>query len=470
VPVRRTTAAVISRFGGIAALGLIVFAAAYLLFSDGQKYLVTAEFENASQLVTGNQVKVGGAPVGLVESIDLGEDGRALVKLSLDEGDYTPLHEGTVATIRADSLSGIAGRYVELYIPPTDAEGDEIDDGGTLGLDSTVSEVDVDQLFNTLDQRTIRDFKRVIRGFAAAYAGNAGRQANRSFEYLNPFVSTARRLFEELGRDRHSLERFVVDSAGLSRTLASRSEDTGLLVGNLDTLMTAVASRDDALREAIGGLPPFMREFNTAAVNLRAALDDLQPVVIEARPVAELLRPFMRRLRSFAVSSVPAIADLRSAVRRPGPGNDLVELIELQPALSEIGVGPVERNGERRRGTLPEAVDSLVDSLPILSFLRPYLTIEGVSGWFNTFSHPGLLDANGGFGRLTGAITPFGVLPNGLPNLLDPLSAGEIRDMLSIDNRRRCPGANERDNGDGSTPFTDGGSLDCDPAQLPVGP
>jgi len=36
--------------------------------------------------------------------------------------------------------------------------------------------------------------------------------------------------------------------------------------------------------------------------------------------------------------------------------------------------------------------------------------------------------------------------------------------------KRAQPGANERDPGDGSTPFTDGGALDCDPSQTPVGP
>ena len=91
----------------------------------------------------------------------------------------------------------------------------------------------------------------------------------------------------------------------------------------------------------------------------------------------------------------------------------------------------------------------------LLGFLRPYLTIEGVSGWFNTFSHPGYLDANGGVGRIANALTPFGLLPNGIPNLLDPLTPEEAKHALSLDNRARCPGAIERDPGDGSIPFTD---------------
>jgi hypothetical protein len=37
-------------------------------------------------------------------------------------------------------------------------------------------------------------------------------------------------------------------------------------------------------------------------------------------------------------------------------------------------------------------------------------------------------------------------------------------------NHQRCPGSLERDPGDGSTPFTDGGTLNCDPTQVPTGP
>ncbi len=50
-----------------------------VLLGGGDSYKVTAEFENASQLVGGEQVVVGGVPVGGVTDIALGDDGQALV-------------------------------------------------------------------------------------------------------------------------------------------------------------------------------------------------------------------------------------------------------------------------------------------------------------------------------------------------------------------------------------------------------
>ena len=70
-----------------------------------------------------------------------------------------------MATIRSPSLSQIAGRQVQLTLPVDSRGGEEIESGGTLSQSETVSAVDLDQLFNTLDPDTIKDFKHVIQGF-----------------------------------------------------------------------------------------------------------------------------------------------------------------------------------------------------------------------------------------------------------------------------------------------------------------
>ncbi len=64
------------------ALAALIAAAVviFLLLSGGDSpYRVTAHFENASQLVKGNEVVIGGTAVGLVDEIELGDNGEALV-------------------------------------------------------------------------------------------------------------------------------------------------------------------------------------------------------------------------------------------------------------------------------------------------------------------------------------------------------------------------------------------------------
>jgi phospholipid/cholesterol/gamma-HCH transport system substrate-binding protein len=463
---------IVARAAAGAALALAVLFVGYMLLRGGSSYTVTAEFTNASQLVTGNQVDVAGTPVGTVSDISLGPRGTALVKMSVGAG-YAPLHRGTTATIRSQSLSGVANRFVQLEMPSAAQRGPAIPDGGMLPLADTTSEVDLDQLFNTLDARTVGHLKQLVRGFATAYDG-VGKPTNRGFHYFNPFLSTSRRLFDELTLDSNRFQRLIVDTSTLSGALASRSSDLTNLVSNTDRMMGAIGSQNRALAAAVGELPNFMRNFNTTAVNLRATLDDLDPLVNASKPVARRLGPFIHQLRGFATDAVPTINDLQHTVSRPGPNNDLIELTRLQVPLAHIAAGPVQANGATRQGALPESNQSLVGGLPALAFLRPYVTTEGLSGWFDDFAHSGIYDADGVVGRIENAFNQFSLSgPGGTPNLLSPplttlpqqQSAG-----LSINNLQRCPGANERNPGDNSTPFTDNGQLACNPSEVPIGP
>jgi phospholipid/cholesterol/gamma-HCH transport system substrate-binding protein len=484
------TTSVVGRIAALIALVAALVVVGVVLLGGDDSYEVTAEFENASQLVGGEQVVVGGVPAGSVEEIALGDDGQALVSFSVTD-DYAPLPAETTATVRSYSLSGVANRQVQLTLPPDgEPTGDPIPDGGLMDQSRTVSEVDLDQIFNTLDDRTVRDLKKVIRGLELSYDG-VGEQANRGFRYLNPFLSTSRRVFSELTYDERALERLVVDASRLSGALAQRSPDISALVHNLNAMMGAIGSRREALSEAIAGLPDFMRRFNTTAVNLRATLDDLDPLVDASKPAAVRLRPFFSEFRAAAADAVPTVRDLQRLIRRKRADNDLVELTKLQVPLAEIAVGPVRANGEDREGAFPESVTSLEDSLPQLEFFRAY-TPELV-GWFNDFGGSGVFDANGGIGRfsvLLNAFTP--TLPGNVPNPIptpagldldgpggplpplpgsgEPLDSAEFFNSFDLDNLERCPGANERDPGDGSTPFTDNGTLDCDPSQVPPGP
>ena len=477
----------------VALLGAAVLA--YLVLFSGDEYQVTAEFENAGQLVKGNEVVVGGAHAGTVDRIELGPRGEALVTISVAD-EYAPLRRGTVATVRSPSLSSIAGRQVQLTLPADGTEGPEIDDGGTLEQSETVSAVDLDQLFNTLSPRTIKDFKHVIQGLELSYEG-VGPQANRGLRYLNPFLSTSRRVFGELNSDQRAFENLIVDSSQLSGALAARAPDVSALVGNLDSMMNAIGDRKQRLARAISLLPDFLRRANSTFVNLRAALDDLDPLVDASKPAARELRPFLAVLRQAAADAVPTVRDLDAIVRRPGADNDLVELTRLQPALARAGVGsgspecagdPSNVSDLARvaddnytQGALGESACALQDSTNALAFFRAY-TPELV-GWFNDFGFTSAVnDAIGAIGRIETTFNAFSVSgPGGGPDLSDPLSSSELAAALDTGNTQRCPGGNERpvndiDPSDDSVPFTDGGALtdgglgSCDPSQVLPGP
>jgi phospholipid/cholesterol/gamma-HCH transport system substrate-binding protein len=463
------------RIAAVTTLALAALIVLYLLvFGTGCGYSVTAQFQSASQLVEGNQVAVAGAPVGSIKEISLSDDGQALVEMEISDDAYTPLPEGTHATIRSQSLSGIANRYVDLDLP-AQPDGKTISSGGEITQADTTSEVDLDQLFNTLDKPTVESIKQVITGFARAYEG-VGPQANRGFHYLNPFLSTSRRVFAELNSDQANLENLVVDAAGLMGTLNAKSPEISSLVSNLNGMLGTIGEQQASLASAVGQLPDFMRQFNTTAVNLRAALDDVQPLVNATRPVARKLQPFAKRLRGFARDAVPTVRGLNGVIKAPGAANDLIELTALQDPLAEIGVGPVNRNGASRPGALPASAESLTDSLDQISMLRAYS--PELTGWFDDFGQSGKADAFGGIGRIAVGANMFTAGAPGVP-CLNPLDViGGICEVLSpgdlfsnlpgIQYLERCPGANER--GLTEEQLTQAGTIECDPNQVPIGP
>src|SRR3954452_9204169 len=177
----------IARGVAIAALALAIVLVALLLVRGANTHEYNLVFQNAGQLVKGDDVQVGGRRVGSVRTITLTNDNRALVHVQVEEP-YAPLREGTTAVIRLTSLSGIANRYISLTPAPNSAK--KLDDGATLASGSTTDVVDLDQLFNTRDPRARRNLQGVINGFATQYDGRSV-QAGRTAEYFNPFLSTS---------------------------------------------------------------------------------------------------------------------------------------------------------------------------------------------------------------------------------------------------------------------------------------
>ena len=152
------------RIAAVGAVVVVLSVLAILLFrADG--YTVTGEFLSGGQLVEGNLVKVAGAEVGTVEQVEISDNGLALVRFTVGD-DYAPLRRGTRVMIKQTSLSGIANRYIDLHVGP--ADGEEIDDGGRLGISETQTAVEIDEVFGIFDPETRRALQDTIKGHADA--------------------------------------------------------------------------------------------------------------------------------------------------------------------------------------------------------------------------------------------------------------------------------------------------------------
>lgn len=437
------TLALAALIAGAAVVAIVVFG------GGGGGYHVSAAFENAGQLVVGNQVWVSGRPVGEITDIGLTDDGRARVEMRIDDDSVLPLRRGTSARIRAASLSGIANRYVELTLGPGNAP--PIPDGGQIPAERTQAPVDLDQVLNALDPRTREGLRQLIRGSGDWYAGRA-READRSARYFAPALQATTRLTAELVRDSATFEQFLRDASRTVAALAARRDELSQLVANANATASAIASRNQQLDRALAELPGTLRQANSTFVDLRSTLDDLDVLVAASKPATRRLAPFFRELAPIVAQARPAIADLRVLVSAPGPDNDLIDLVTRSPRLASL-----------TNVVFPRTIRALNRSLEVVDYARLYT--PDLAAWFTKFGAVAAnYDANGHYARVQPIFGSFRL--NG--NTLEPRAPNEnVLGSFQPGRYRRCPGAAAQPPPDGSAPRS---APNCDPSAVPPGP
>jgi phospholipid/cholesterol/gamma-HCH transport system substrate-binding protein len=450
-----------ARIAAIAVLAVAVIALGYVIFNGNGEHKYNLLFQNASQLVPDNQVLVGGQPVGSVDSIELTDDNLAKVVVSVSQ----ELHDGTTATIRATSLSGVANHYVSISPGPN--SNPSLDEGATLGLASTTTPIDIDQLFNTFPAPVRRALAQFIEGNAQWYAGRGkDGTGNSTFKYLGTGFNRAAAFVHDLNADERLFSRFLVSSSRLGTTVSERSEELASAIGNANAAFGAIASQNAALSSSLKLLPPTFRQANTTFVNLRAALDDVEPLIDTSRTATKELAPFLAELRPVLSKAVPVFKNLRLTVDRKGFANDTAELLAALPAVQQ-----------RASKAFPHAEGAITAFQPNLNFIRAY-----TPDLFNGFARLGQVsapyDGNGHYVR-----TSFSDLNifeyNGESRALEPIAPSEQYDVFgeSAGVKRPCPGGASQPAADGSSPFVEpphSGSgvttSDCNPADAPPGP
>lgn len=416
-----------------AALLVAAAAVVVILTGSGGGYTVQARFLDAGQLVKGNLVQVAGSKVGEVKRLSLTDDGRAEVRISIDDTKYRPLHRGTRMTIRSIGLSGIANRYID--ITPGAADAPKIEDGGVLDTTETQGIVDLDMVLDALDRPARRDLRNLIIDGADGLHGNAT-AANRVLAFLNPAVGQTRALLEDVVLDQAAVDRLIRSGATVSAALASRRTDVEAGIGHAATALSAVAAERDALQSTLVRAPAVMRQARGTLAGVRETLAVVRPALREAQPSAPRLATFLRRFVPAARHFGPVLRDVRALV------DPLQRTLESLPGLARAGLPAVR-----------SATSAISAGMPIFRALRAY-GLDVIAGAVRGPGDVGgYYDANGGFIRVAGSgsfvSTADGVLSL-VPDVQPPPFTG-LRTELTA----RCPGAATRPAGDGSSPVHD---------------
>jgi phospholipid/cholesterol/gamma-HCH transport system substrate-binding protein len=436
-----------------AALVLAAAALAWVLLRDpAHRYRVV--FQNASQLVKGDVVRIGGTPVGTVKSVALSDDDQAQVDITVNDT-YGALHEGTTATIRAEGLTGVASRYVDLS--PASETRPKLDDGALIAGDKTTSLVEIDQLFNTLEPKTRKGLAEFIQGSADWYDGREA-AGNRSAHEIPKTLATLTQVAGAITDDSATFEQFLTQTGDALGALADRRDQLTQLVSNTRETTAALGSDTASLTAALDNVPGALEHGSDTFVALRPAIRDLQHLTDVSKPATKDLAAFLHHLTPVLHEATPTIGQLRQMFAQPGAANDLLDALRELPAL-----------GKLTDKAFPDARKALKDSTPVFSFARPYVPdlvsfVKGFGGASATY------DANGHYIRSVPVFNAFTYGEDGGTPQLTPRPTDQrgTNPALTNGNLRRCPGASMPAPSDNSAPFVDDGDLaasDCDSSE-----
>ncbi len=408
---------------------LVVIVAVFLSYNanSGLPFVPTYDLEavlpDAANLVVGNEVRIGGFRVGVIDKIDpiRRPDGAIHARLHLKlQQNVDPLPRQSDLIVRSRSALGL--KYLE--ITPNGDPKDGFGAGSRIPMANARPEpVEFDTVINTFDKKTREGQRNSLRGFGEGLAGR-GSDLNQAIAVFPELFGNLEPVMANLSAPATQLRRFFPALERAARIVAPVAETQAELFENLDTTFAALA----------GVARPSIQE----TISRSPAAEDAG---IRGFPQQ---RPFIQNTTGLARDLAPGVAAL------PQTLPDLADALELgTPALRRTP--PLNRQVQRLFVTLADfstdpTVDLGVDRLrgttrtlqPTIAFLTPVqVTCNYVTLWFRNIAS--LLsegDRNGTWQRFIIVTTPQG------PNSESGPSSGPANGPLTDNYLHSNPYAN----------------------------
>jgi len=338
---------------------LVVIVAVFLAYNANNglpfvsTYNLKARVPNANALVKGNEVRIGGARVGVVKSVvpvqEAGGRVSAELSLSLDKN-VQPLPVNSTMIIRPKSPLGL--KYVQI-VPGDSKQGFAA--GKTIPRSAARPEpVDIDQFFDMFDERTRSAIQRGLAGYGNAFAGR-GPQLNNAFVALRQLLESGQPALANLVAPSTGFGEFWRALESFSATIAPVAEEQASMFVGLDLTFAAFArvarpfiqetiSKGPRTLDSVTADLPALRPFFRDSARFFAALKPGAKAIAQTSPtIASALRTGIPVLNDSPTlnAQLPPTADALLAFQQaPGVFNGLDLLIDtnelLKPAISFI--------------------------------------------------------------------------------------------------------------------------------------
>lgn len=314
-----------------------------------QSYRLTAQVPNAEALVVGNEVRIGGVRVGVVEGIApiAHEDGstNAALNLKLDKSvDGLPVDSSVI--IRSRSALGL--KYVQI-VRGTATEG--FPEGSILPLTAAKPEpVEIDEVFSTFDEPTQRAIRGNLTEFGNALAGR-GPDLNAAIGALQPLLPRLERVMRTLADPKGGIGPFFEALQQSAAEVAPVAEQQAQMFVELETTLGAFADvAVPFLQDTISKTPVTLQTTSDTLPRIRPFLVNSRGLFVDLQPGTKALAESADTIESALLAGIPALresptlnnelaptaASLRAFNDDPGVRTGISRLTDFSSSLSPL--------------------------------------------------------------------------------------------------------------------------------------
>jgi phospholipid/cholesterol/gamma-HCH transport system substrate-binding protein len=248
-------------FAAFTGLLTLAIAAVIVDVSTEDRMTLTAKFGDATGLVAGDEVRISGVKVGVVDSIELTPDGFAEVAVRVSRALEIP----DDSEIAVRWLNLIGQRQVDIF----------------RGTSSTML-ADGDAFRNTRDVLDLIGLSDKLAPFAQALDPDG----------LNELFET---VFVMLDGNEDNIAELLTNLDVILAALAERDATIGRLVDNAEVLTSALAVRDEQIAGMIDNLVLVAETFASSTDLIAQAMDDGAQIATDLQQFLASNRPDIRR-------------------------------------------------------------------------------------------------------------------------------------------------------------------------------
>jgi ABC-type transporter Mla subunit MlaD len=340
-------------------------------------YEVRAIFDDAAFAVPGEDVRVAGAPVGSIQSLDVctkascpvgSPANKAAVTITIDNANFTPFYADAHCAIRPQSLIG--EKYVDCQPGSSSSpQLKKITSGpgaGTylLPLANTSSPVDSDIVQDISRQPIRQRFALILDELGTGLAAR-GSDLNAVIHRANPALGQTDKVLQILARQNRVLARLANDSNAVLAPLARAKRQLADFVVQANTTSVASAARAADIARSFRLFPSFLRRLRPLAVDLGKLADQGTPLMASLAQSASAVSRQFENLAPFAKAARPALIELGNESQKSQPA--LVATLPLAHRLDRLGTQaePTAKSLDRLTSSLDQtgAIEYLMSLL-----------------------------------------------------------------------------------------------------------